>query len=449
MDESMPRWVVAALLVVAYACLCMAVWRRHRRLRHALRHAAEPAAGGIEPTIIAYGSQTGFAEQLARHAAQSLRSAGVPAQLMGLSELSAQALQRARRALFVVSTCGEGDPPDNAVLFVRRLLGADLALSGLHYGVLALGDRSYANFCAFGRTLDGWLQQRGAQRLFERVDVDNGNPDALQAWHRELGRVADVDNLGEWRAGDFEHWHLVERRHLNPGSAGGAVYHLALEPAGGALPSWEAGDLLQVLAPGDAQRPRDYSIASVPADGRVHLLVRQQRGADGRLGAASGWLTEQAPLGSSLRARVRANSGFRIDGNAHRPLILIGNGTGLAGLRAHLKAHAGRRWLVFGERHAAHDFHYREDIEAWREHGVLERLDAVFSRDQAERRYVQHRLLEAADELRAWLAQGAAIYVCGSREGMAGGVHEALVRIAGEQALERLIEEGRLRRDVY
>jgi sulfite reductase (NADPH) flavoprotein alpha-component len=448
MDESTLRALAAALLVAAYAGLCLAVWQRHRRHRPALGNADAPAAAGVEPTLIAYGSQTGFAEQLARHAAQALHGAGVPAHVMALSELTGQALEQARRALFVVSTCGEGDPPDNAVAFARRLLGADLALSGLHYGVLALGDRSYANFCAFGRTLDGWLQQRGAQRLFERVDVDNGNPDALQTWHRELGRVAQAEGLADWQAGRFEDWRLVERRRLNTGSAGGAVYHLALEPTRSPLPSWEAGDLLQLLAP-EAARPRDYSIASVPADGRVHLLVRQQRGPDGRLGMASGWLTEQAAVGSSLRARLRVNNGFRIGGNAHRPLILIGNGTGLAGLRAHLKAHAGRCWLLFGERQAAHDFHYRQDIEGWRQRGALERLDAVFSRDQAERRYVQHRLLEAADELRAWLAAGAAIYVCGSRAGMASGVHDALVRIVGEQAMERLVAEGRLRRDVY
>jgi sulfite reductase (NADPH) flavoprotein alpha-component len=434
------RWIAAAAVVAAYALLCIAAIRSHRRRR--------PAPDDAGAVIVAYGSQTGLAEQLARHAARSLHAAGMPARVMALSELSAKALERARRAFFVVSTSGEGDPPDNAMLFARRLLGADLALSGLHYGMLALGDRSYADYCGFGRSIDGWLRQRGAQPMFERVDVDNGDEAALLAWREQLGRVAGSSAVADWQDGAFAEWRLVERRHLNPGSAGGAVFHIELQP--GVQLSWQAGDLLQVLAPGDPGRPRDYSIASVPADGRVHLLVRQERHADGSLGVASGWLTTGVPPGAAVRARVRSNPSFHLGGNGARPLILIGNGTGLAGLRAHLKARpSGRHWLVFGERHAAHDFHHGAEIEGWRERGVIERLDAAFSRDQAERRYVQHVLIESAGDVRAWLDEGAAVYVCGSRGGMASGVDAALNEIAGVAAVERLIEEGRYRRDVY
>ena len=110
-------------------------------------------------------------------------------------------------------------------------------------------------------------------------------------------------------------------------------------------------------------------------------------------------------------------------------MILIGNGTGLAGLRALLKARlaAGRHrnWLVFGERQAAHDWFCRAEIEGWRDAGGIERLDAVFSRDQEERRYVQHLLREQAGTVRAWIDAGAAVYVCGSLQGMAGGVDDA------------------------
>ncbi|WP_280154487.1 sulfite reductase flavoprotein subunit alpha [Piscinibacter sp. XHJ-5] len=438
----MTRWIAAVLVVAAYAALCIAAMRAHRRRR------ASAAPDDDEHVIVAYGSQTGFAEQLARHAARSLHGAGVPARVMALSDLSTKALERARRALFVVSTSGEGDPPDNAVLFARRLLGADLALSGLRYGMLALGDRSYARYCGFGRSVDGWLRERGAQPMFERLDVDSGDEAALRTWHQRLGDLAGTDVGHAWDAGEFAPWRLVERRWLNRGSAGGAVFHLELQPDGGR--SWQAGDLLQVVAPGDPLRPRDYSIASVPSDGRVHLLVRQQRHADGTLGVASGWLTRDAAIGSEVRARLRPNDGFRIAGNEARPLILIGNGTGLAGLRAHLKARpSGRHWMIFGERNAAHDFLHRAEIEAWRERKVVERLDLVFSRDQAPRRYVQHVLVESARDVRRWLADGAAVYVCGSRDGMAAGVHAALIEVAGANAVEQLLQEGRYRRDVY
>jgi sulfite reductase (NADPH) flavoprotein alpha-component len=197
---------------------------------------------------------------------------------------------------------------------------------------------------------------------------------------------------------------------------------------------------------------REYSVASLPGDGRLELLVREMRHGDGRLGLGSGWLTVHAPIGAEIALRVRENRSFHPpedDG----PMILIGNGTGLAGLRAQLKARAAaghtRNWLVFGERTRAHDYFHRAEVEGWRASGVLERLDLAFSRDQDQRVYVQDKLRASADGLRAWVGQGAAIYVCGSLEGMAPGVAAALTEALGAETLERLADEGRYRRDVY
>jgi sulfite reductase (NADPH) flavoprotein alpha-component len=151
--------------------------------------------------------------------------------------------------------------------------------------------------------------------------------------------------------------------------------------------------------------------------------------------------------------RLRAHERFRLGANAQRPLIAIGNGSGLAGLRGLLKARiaAGQmdNWLLFGERNQIHDFLLRDELQAWRDDGRLAHLDLAFSRDQAERRYVQDVLRDRADRLRAWVERGAAIYVCGSLQGMAGGVHEALQAILGSAQLDALAREGRYRRDVY
>ena len=106
-------------------------------------------------------------------------------------------------------------------------------------------------------------------------------------------------------------------------------------------------------------------------------------------------------------------------------------------------------WLLFGERNQIHDFLLRDELQAWRDGGRLAHLDLAFSRDQAERRYVQDVLRDRADRLREWVERGAAIYVCGSLQGMAGGVHEALQAILGAPRLEQLAAEGRYRRDVY
>ena len=449
------RLLLLAGLSFSYAGVCLAPWLRARKKRRA-DAAAKAALANSRPWLVAYASQTGNAEELATQTAHSLQLAGVAVRLCELAAVSADDLQQAERALFLVSTYGEGDAPDNAAAFIGRYMtraDGELALPQLHYGVLALGDRSYSQYCGFGRALDAWLAGQGASALFERIEVDRSASAAIAQWFQHLSHLAGTSDAPDWSAPAFGDWRLLERRLLNPGSAGGAIYHVELEPASGALPAWQSGDLVQVAAPADPAQPREYSIASIPHDGRVHLLVRQHSHPDGSLGLASGWLTQQAQVGQLVQLRLRQHRRFRLEDNAARPLILIGNGSGIAGLRGHLKSRvlAGQRrnWLIFGERNAAHDSHYREELEGWHASGDLPRLDLVFSRDQAERLYVQDRVRGQADELKLWLAQGAAIYICGSLAGMAGGVDAALEAMLGRPALDALAADGRYRRDVY
>lgn len=153
--------------------------------------------------------------------------------------------------------------------------------------------------------------------------------------------------------------------------------------------------------------------------------------------------------------RLRAHRNFRLEDNAARPLILVGNGTGIAGLRSHLRARAqagaGPNWLLFGERNAAHDFLFRDELTAWQASGALTRLDLAFSRDDpAHKVYVQDLLQAQAATVRAWVEeQGAAIYVCGSLQGMAQGVDMALAGLLGPVPMAGLVRSGRYRRDVY
>jgi sulfite reductase (NADPH) flavoprotein alpha-component len=447
------RWMLVAGMGAAYALVCLAPYLRTRRKRLAAARAKAEAAVSDSGWIVAYASQTGNAEELAQQTAATLKLAGIQVRLAELSELGADDLQRAERVLFLVSTYGEGDAPDAAAAFAGRLMTTSLPLPQLHYAVLALGDTAYAQFCGFGRSLDQWLQAQGAQALFPRVEVNRSSDEAIGQWRQQLSHLAGTSDAPDWSAPAFEEWRLSERVQLNAGSAGEPIYHLELEPVNGVLPSWQSGDLVQVAAPADPSRPREYSIASIPSDGRVHLLVRLHTHGDGSHGVASGWLTQAANLGATVQLRLRQHKRFRLDGNAERPLVLIGNGSGIAGLRGHLKARAlagqGRNWLLFGERNAAYDYHYRAELDGWQRDGMLEKLDMVFSRDQAERRYVQDRLAEQAEAVRAWVAQGAAIYVCGSLEGMAAGVDAALAATLGREVLDDLTATGRYRRDVY
>ena len=439
------RWGSALVLLAAYGGMCAALLRRPKA-----PFLAAPVEG---EWLVVYASQTGNAEYLARQTAATLCAGGLDARAVCMSALDPAALAGATRALFIASTYGEGDAPDAAARFAGVTMAGDADLSRLHYGVMALGDSSYTNYCGFGRALDAWLQARGATPLFERIDVDRGDMDAIADWQHQLSHLAGTSDAPDWEAPAYGQWRIAERRLLNPGSAGAPLYRIALAPVDGVLPGWEAGDLVQVSAPRDPDLPREYSIASIPGEGRIELLVRLQRHADGSAGAASGWLCLEANERDTIALRVRSHARFRLGENAARPLILIGNGTGLAGLRAHLLARieAGvhQNWLVFGERNAAHDFLCREELQAWLEDGKLARLDLAFSRDGAGPRYVQHALVEHADALRAWVERGAAIYVCGSLQGMATGVHEALAETLGAQALDELAAQGRYRRDVY
>ncbi len=439
------RWASAGAMLAVYAAMIVTIVRAQRA------KAAAAGSGGAD-WLVAYASQTGTGEYLAQQTAATLRTGGLSARALSLDHIDAVQLRGAGRILFIASTYGEGDPPDSAARFVR-LLDDSASLGQLHYAVLALGDSNYTHYCGFGRALDTALQARGAQPLFARIEADRVAPAAIETWQHHLSHLAGTSDAPDWSAPAYGAWRIVERTPVNPGSAGAPVYRIALAPADGVLPAWEAGDLVQLSAPADPAYPREYSIASVPAEGRIELLVRLHLREDGNAGVGSGWLCLEAKEHDRIALRVRQHSRFRLGANAARPLILVGNGTGMAGLRAHLKARADagttRNWLVFGERNAAVDFFYGDDIAAWQDQGALAQATLAFSRDGGTAPYVQHALALQAEMLRAWVADGAAIYVCGSLHGMAAGVHDTLVKALGQAAVEQLDNSGRYRRDVY
>ena len=153
-----------------------------------------------------------------------------------------------------------------------------------------------------------------------------------------------------------------------------------------------------------------------------------------------------------MALRIRTNASFHLITD-NRPIICIGNGTGIAGLMSLLHARTRldytENWLIFGERQQAHDYFYKNLIQAWQNTMMIKRLDLAFSRDQAEKVYVHHQLRQQADELKKWIAQNAVIYVCGSIQGMATDVEQALIDILGEDKVDELRQSGRYRRDVY
>ncbi len=226
-----------------------------------------------------------------------------------------------------------------------------------------------------------------------------------------------------------------------------------------------ADELVSLLRP---LAPRQYSIASslLAHPNEVHLtvsVVRYELRGRARAGIASGHLADRAGVGVELPIYLHPNPGFRL-APPDTPIVMIGPGTGVAPFRAFLEERRatgakGKSWLFFGSRHRATDFLYEDDLLGFVRDGTLARLDLAFSRDQADKVYVQHRMLEQAEELHRFIEEGATIYVCGDAHQMAVGVQDALTAIlaskggvsreAARARLEQLAAAGRYLKDVY
>jgi sulfite reductase (NADPH) flavoprotein alpha-component len=223
-----------------------------------------------------------------------------------------------------------------------------------------------------------------------------------------------------------------------------------------------------IRALGSAQ-PRMYSIASSlkAHPGEVHLtvgLVEYKFIEHTYRGLGSNYLGEQLQVERRAKVFVQKAHGFALPADQETPIVMIGPGTGIAPFRAFLQERAqlggkGRNWLFFGNQRFSEDFLYREELEALVESRTLTRLSTAFSRDQADKVYVQHRLLEESAELWRWLASGAHVYVCGDARRMASDVDLALQQIVQQEGgygveqarefLAGLTKAGRYQRDVY
>ncbi|USA44542.1 flavodoxin domain-containing protein [Spongiibacter taiwanensis] len=521
------KLLVTLLALSAYGGLCWHSWRQYRRHNPAV-------SVGAGELLVAYASQSGTAQALAEQVCGAL-APGARAQ--PLSQLADGSLAAAKRAVFVVSTYGDGEAPDNGQRFERRWLkGQPPRLDHLQIAVLALGDSSYPDYCAFGRRLELGLQALGAGLWQPRLELDaalTGGQQAVDSavvhkWLQTLAGagVAMPVLRAVGSSAPETRWTLIAREHLNSQSESPGLFRLRFAPDESSALAWRAGDIAELWPRNSAaqcrqfldalaergvlddegaqlipelqsrqlpavaslnidvaesicqnsdcyspQAPciegkpvsdwvlslprlgkREYSIASIPETGHLDIVLRQRQDKDGRLGLASGWLCNALVLGESVELRVRNNRQFHL-AHGKSPLILIGSGSGLAGLWSHLldRRRQGQRenWLIFGERHPEHDAVYRDDIMELQRAGFLPKLDRVFSQCPSRPAYVQAVLSAEAETLKSWVAEGASILVCGSRQGMGAAVDETLRALLGNGVVDLLGMHGRYLRDVY
>jgi len=238
----------------------------------------------------------------------------------------------------------------------------------------------------------------------------------------------------------------------------------AIEKFSGVRPDPEA--FIEAL---DPLQPRLYSIASSPAIDRQRIAlcvdaVRFPVNGRARLGVASTFLGERVRPGDSVKVYVQKAQHFGLPADPSLPIIMIGPGTGIAPFRGFLQerravGHTGRNWLFFGDQHRSENFYYRDDLEDMVGDGLLNRLDLAFSRDQADRVYVQHKMLDYGADVWRWLDEGAHFYVCGDAARMAKDVDAtltAIIRRYGSMSEDNahdykreLVAAKRYVRDVY
>ncbi|OLO06130.1 assimilatory sulfite reductase (NADPH) flavoprotein subunit [Salinicola socius] len=533
---------------------------------------------------VLYGSQTGNAEGVAELAAERAGAKGFDVTLLSMADASKKTLKAVERLLVVVSTQGDGDPPDPALEFHELMMGRKAPkLAGLRFAVLGLGDASYEHFCQTGKEFDARLAELGGEAIHERMDCDVDYEETAETWIDEVleslagdlatpppTQVAATDAsqhvqpryskkhpfLAEvltsqplnGRDSDKQTLHLelsLEESGLEylPGDAVGVVpqndpghvdeliemlkfdaespleegrvlrdalltdfevttltrpflqqwaewsqapelRRLLGEEARDELRDWLHGrqiidvveqfpvegiDAAQFSAALRKLPPRLYSIASSQAavPDEVHLtvaVVRYETHGRARNGVTTSYLADRIEPGDRVPIYIDRNKQFKLPDDDEAPLIMIGPGTGVAPFRAFLQEReergaGGDNWLFFGDRRFRSDFLYQSEWLKWRQHGLLTRLDVAFSRDQADKVYVQDRLREQAETLYAWLEAGAYVYVCGDAEFMAPDVHQALRDVIREQGghgeagaddyLREMQQEKRYQRDIY
>jgi sulfite reductase (NADPH) flavoprotein alpha-component len=257
---------------------------------------------------------------------------------------------------------------------------------------------------------------------------------------------------------------IKQRTLLNKEGSTKKAYHVVINLTSAPF-FYQVGDALGII-PSPEERPRLYSIASSPSisPNEAHLLVATFVHTCGKPGLTSHFLTEEAEVGiTPIATRLYRTPSFRLPKDPSIPIIMIGAGVGIAPYRAFLQERTfqnapGKNWLIFGERNRAFDFYFEKELLSLERQNRL-RLDLAFSRDQSEKIYVQHKLLENGPEIWRWLEEGATFYVCGDAKHMAKEVNIALHHIiekegnlsleAAKEYTKSLRREKRYLLDIY
>lgn len=515
----------------------------------------------VKKITLVYGTETGNSKKLATELAGVAKKKGIQVKLGDLSQYKPKDLAKEEYLFVVISTQGEGEPPILAKKFYDYIHENELNLSNIKFGVLALGDSTYPQFCKTGEDVDTRFEVLGAERVIplKRCDIDyeedahrwldhifevvqnkeagtsQATPAKASSGRKKYqGKVSAIINLNDITS-DKETYHIeIETEEpiaYRPGDALGVIpfnpksvveeiigltgidpgkqiqttrvttsaeellhQHLNIsyllkttvaqyaQITGQDIPETRLSllDLLRIYPVKNAeefediikvltvQAPRLYSVSSSPeahGDSEIHITVAKSEffiNDKKQNGLCSGFLSEFEEDGT-VEFYIQEAKHFKLPETA-KDVIMIGPGTGIAPFRSFLwerdaTGAEGRNWLLFGDRNFVSDFLYQSEFQDFLKTGALTNLDLAFSRDTAEKVYVQHRLQQKSSEVFQWLEGGASVYVCGAKEPMSKDVEETLLHIIQHEGkrnedeaknyLEELELSGRYAKDVY
>lgn len=530
-----------------------------------LQAGSDDSAANTRPLTILFGTQTGNAESIGEGIVSMAGDYGLNATLLDMDDIEIEALADIERLLVICSTYGEGEMPDNAEILWEALTEDDApSLENMNFSVLALGDKSYDDYCKAGIDWDERLAELGANRVADRVDCDVDFEDDADKWCiAAMDAIKDTGSAPEASAApaaapkaaakdkpEFDRKNpfpasVLVNKVISGENSSKEIVHYELSLKGSGL-DYVAGDALNIVAQNDPElvklilahlglsgdevidstklsaalkttydiklptgpfldaaakksgddelnrllenndrealnaylwgkdvvdfiidmkltfaadefvgllrklQPRAYSISSSSKahEDEVHLTISSVRyNAQDRKheGVASCYLADRVGENDKVGVYFSPNKAFRVPEDTDLPIIMVGPGTGVAPFRAFLEEREvteakGDNWLFFGDRKAADDYIYKDEIEAWQKSGTLTKLDLAFSRDQKDKIYVQTRMKQAGAELFEWLERGSYFYVCGDATYMAKDVDQTLQDIIAEHG--KLDEAG-------
>ncbi len=535
---------------------------------------------------ILYGSETGHSQTLAGKLAEKAAFKNISANVFDLYEYNYKKLQEEDNLAIIISTHGEGDPPDMAEDFYKFITGKRAPkLQDLNYSVLALGDKSYKHFCKTGEDIDAAFKKLGAFSITPVVkcDVDYemsaeiwmnnflmnltpAEPIGLQEDESQVSAEPEMSEVApEYSKKNPYMATVLEKVKITGNGSDKEVYHLELSLGDSGI-NYEPGDSVGIFAQnpnslvekilhftgfdpdyvvdlevGDISikdalthhleitiltydiiqkyfektknpqvekllkdeklldeylfghdvldlledfpyewnpnklvdilrplPPRLYSISSSQeyVGDEVHAtvsVVRYERKKRLRQGACSSHLADVIEIDDEIPIYIEKNPAFKMPLNGSK-IIMVGAGTGIAPYRAFMQQREsrglkGNSWLFFGDRRFQSDFLYQIEWQRYLENQNLEKMEVAFSRDQSEKVYVQHKMLENQQEIFKWIEDGAYFYLCGDMKYMAKDVNKTLLEIIqkqggvskakAEEYVKKLKREKRFQSDIY